>query len=77
MKVPHFLVKIPDNLFTQIGQFIVAQRRQNAPNILQISLVCRVRQLLRSYVSRPMLDVLCQCNASVDGFRCMLNLALK
>lgn len=71
---PH---KISDDLFTQIRQLIVAQRRQNASNILQISLVCGVRQLLRSYISYPVFNVLCQRYASIDGFRRMLNLTLK
>ena len=75
--MPHFLIKISDDLFTQIRQLIVAQRRQNASNILQISLVCGVCQLLRSYISYPVFNVLCQRYASIDGFRRMLNLTLK
>ncbi len=75
--MPHFLIKISDDLFTQIRQLIVAQRRQDASNVLQISLVCRIRQLLRSYISHPVFDVLCQRNAAVDGFGGMLNLTLK
>ena len=81
--MPHFFVKLSDDFFSQIGQFVVTQCRQNASNILQISLVCGVRQLLRSYVSRPMLNVLCQRNASIDGFgrmpdilRCSLTMPL-
>ena len=42
----HFLVKMPDDLLAQVGQFVVPQRGQNPPHILLVAGISGFRQFL-------------------------------
>ena len=73
----HFLVKIPDDLLAQVGQFVVPQRGQNPPHILLVAGIGGFCQLFRRHLHQPVVNVLRQCDALVHRLRRVMYLPLE
>jgi hypothetical protein len=75
--LPHVSIEFAEVFRAEVGQFVVAQMRKDAGDILFVSCEGGFCQLVRCDFQEPEFNVLFQCDVLFDGLGCVFALHLK